>query len=162
MRRREFITVLGGGATLGWPLPARSQQSALPAIGFLNGASPDGFSHRVAAFREGLKEAGYVEGRNVTIEFRWADGHWDRLPNLAAELLDHQVAVLVATGGSAVGQAAVHATSTVPVVFTAGGDPVDLKLVSSLSRPGGNVTGVSMLTSELAAKRFRGVAGDCP
>jgi putative ABC transport system substrate-binding protein len=126
----------------------------MPVIGFLNGASPDGFAHRVATFRQGLKEAGYVEGQNVAIEFRWAYGHYDRLPRLAAELIDRRVAVLVATGGTTSVLAAMRATSAIPVVFSSGGDPVGLGLVSSLNRPGGNVTGVALLTAELATKRF--------
>ena len=150
MRRREFIALVG--AAVAWPLAPRAQR--MPVIGFLNGTSPGGFAHRVAAFREGLKEAGYVEGQNVAIEFRWADGHYDRLPRLAAELVDRRVAVLVATGGSSSALAAMRATSAIPVVFSAGADPVGLGLVSSLNRPGGNSTGVALLTSELVPKRF--------
>ena len=152
MRRREFLALVSGAAA--WPLAARAQQSSMPVIGFLNGASAAGFAHRVAAFRQGLKEAGYVEGENVAIEFRWADGHYDRLPSLATELVSRKVAVIVATGGSASAQAAKRATSSIPVVFTAGGDLMALGLVSSLSRPGGNVTGAALLTAELVTKRF--------
>ncbi|SEC08705.1 putative ABC transport system substrate-binding protein [Rhizobiales bacterium GAS188] len=150
MRRREIIL----GAVAAWPLAAGAQQPSMPIIGFLSGASPDGFAHRAAEFRQGLKEAGYVEGRNVAIEFRWADGRYALLPRLAAELVDRRVAVLVATGGSASVKVAKGATSAIPVVFITGGDPVGLGLVSSLNRPGGNVTGVALLTEELAVKRF--------
>src|SRR5260370_234366 len=152
MRWRDLIMTIGGAAL--WPLAVRAQQASMPVIGFLNGASAEGFPHRLGAFRQGLKEAGYVEGRNVVIKFRWADGHYDRLSSLAAELVSRNVAVLVATGGSAAGQAAKHATSTIPIVFTSGGDPLVLELVSSLSHPGGNVTGAALLTTELVAKRF--------
>ena len=150
MKRREFITGLGGAAAM-WPLAARAQQ---PAIGFLNGASPVPFTHYVAAFRQGLGEADYVEGRNLAIEFRWAEGQNDRLPALAADLVRRQVAVLVATGGNAAALAAKAATTTTPIVFGAGSDPVQLGIVVSLNRPNGNATGVNFFTIELEPKRL--------
>jgi len=152
MRRREFIAILGGAAAA-WPLVARAQQPALPVVGFLNAASPQGFARELAAFRKGLDESGYVEGHNVAIEYRWAEGRIDRLPAMAADLVHRQVAVIAATT-TAAALAAKAATTTIPIVFETAADPIQLGIVTSLSRPGDNVTGVTQTNVETAPKRL--------
>jgi len=151
MQRRDFITLLGGAVA--WPLAARAQQSAMPVIGFINAAPAQSYGPQLAAFLKGLDEKGYADGRNVTIEYRWAEGHIDRLPSMAADLVRRQVTVIAATTTPAA-LAAKAATTTIPIVFTTAGDPVQLHLVTSLNRPGGNVTGVTQLNVEVAPKRL--------
>jgi putative tryptophan/tyrosine transport system substrate-binding protein len=153
VRRRKFVFGLGGAA-LTWPLATQAQRPAMLVIGFLHSGSPDGYAPMVTAFRQGLQETGHIEGQNVAIEYRWAEGHYDRLPAMAADLIRHPLAVLVATGGAISGLVAKSATTTTPIVFISGTDPVKLGLVASLNRPEGNVTGVNVLTSELVIKRL--------
>ena len=150
MRRREFI----GGAAVTWPLSAGAQQSAIPVIGFLDPRSPEGVLNRLRGLREGLKDTGYVEGENVTVEYRWAENQVDRLPELATDLVRRQAALIIASGGRAATLAAKAATTTIPVVFLTSEDPVRLGLVASLARPGGNLTGINFLNTELATKRL--------
>ena len=152
MRRRELITLLGGAAT--WPLVARAQQAAIPVVGFMSGRSPEDSARIASAFRQGLADAGFIEGQTVNIEYRWANGDSDKLPALAADLVNRKVAVLVGVGGDVSAAVATKATKTIPVVFGMGGDPVKAGLVASFNRPGGNVTGFTLWTNEIASKRL--------
>jgi ABC-type uncharacterized transport system substrate-binding protein len=154
MRRRDFIRIIAGSAASAWPLTASAQKTALPVIGFLNSGSPRSFARLTAAYREGLQTQGLVHGRDIWIDYRWAEGHYADLPALAADLVRRGVAVITATGGTISAQAARAATSTIPIVFVVGFDPVQQGLVASLNKPGGNATGVSIFTTELATKRL--------
>ena len=153
LKRREFITFVGSAAAA-WPFTAHAQQGAMPVIGFLNPTSPEAITEPMRSFRQSLKDAGYVEGESVTIEYRWADNQMERLPAMAVELVRRRVAVIVATGGPSLALAAKAATAAIPIVFNVAEDPVDLGLVASLARPGGNLTGVNILAAELTAKRL--------
>jgi putative ABC transport system substrate-binding protein len=154
VRRRELIALLGGAAAAAWPVAVRAQQSAMPVVGFLRSSSIERSPHLVAAFLQGLKEAGYLEGQNVTIAYRSAEGQYDRLATLAADLVQRRVNIIVATGGSAPAQVAKAATSAIPIVFTTASDPVRDGLVASLNQPGGNLTGISLLATDIGSKRL--------
>ena len=158
MKRREFICLVSGAAA--WPLAARAQQAGVPIVGYLGSGSPDDQVNLVDATLGGLKEAGYADGQNIRIEYRWSEGHYDRLPALAEELVKRPVALIIAAGGSDPGRAAKAATSTIPIVFITAADPVKAGLVAGLNRPQGNITGISMIGSVLEAKRLELIHGD--
>jgi putative tryptophan/tyrosine transport system substrate-binding protein len=153
MKRREFITLIGGGLAA-WPLAAAAQQTARPVVGYLNSTSPNTYTKYTESFRRGLRSTGYADGENISIVYRWAEGQNDRLPALAADLVNHQVDVIVATGATAAAVAAKAATGKIPIVFVTGGDPVEFKLVDSFNKPGGNLTGISFLGNALSSKQL--------
>ena len=154
MKRREFITLLGGAATALWPITANAQQPNVRVVGFVSSGSANGFAHLLAALHQGLRDKGYVVGQNLTIEYRWADGHYDRLPALAADFVQRRVAMIISTGGVVAAHAVKAATTEIPVVFASGDDPIRFGIVPSLSHPGGNVTGVTIMSSALVPKRL--------